>query len=336
MRRDDGADNPSGGRITVAGVLRLTKLTDVPADLGETVVTIGNFDGVHRGHQALLSAVCELATERQARSVAVTFDPHPLQVLRPDHAPRLISPKATRLERLAQTGLDVVLVLGFTNELAAMSPEEFVREVFVDTLHASAVVVGRDTRFGARNAGDVGTLRELGESYGFEVRVVADVGEDHRLSSTQVREALAGGDVDTADDILGRPHEVRGEVVRGLQRGRELGFPTANLRTDRDCQGFVPADGVYAGWLVREQLAEDDPEYRMPAAISVGTNPTFDDVPERTVEAYVLDRDDLDLYGETVRILFVERLRGNTKFDSIEALITQMTRDVDAARDLLR
>ncbi|WP_265447406.1 bifunctional riboflavin kinase/FAD synthetase [Flexivirga meconopsidis] len=315
-------------------MLRATKLTDLPADFGESVVTIGNFDGVHRGHAALLASVVELARERDARSVAVTFEPHPLKVLFPDRAPTLISSSAERLELLDATGLDAVLVLPFTKELAALTPEEFVREFFVDGLRADAVVVGRDTRFGVNNSGDVDTLRELGAKFGFDVRVLADVGEGHRLSSTEVRSALTDGDAERAATVLGRPHEVRGEVVLGLQRGRELGFPTANLSPESE--GMVPADGVYAGWLVRESLPTADPEHRMPAAISVGTNPTFDDVPQRTVEAYVLDRDDLDLYGETVRVQFVKRLRGNTKFDSIDALIDQMTRDVDAARDLLR
>ena len=315
-------------------MLRLSKLTEIPADFGETVVTIGNFDGVHRGHAALLRQVVERARERDVRSCAITFDPHPLQVLFPERAPQLIASSASRFDRLAQTGLDAVLVLDFTHELAAMSPEEFIREVFVDGLHAVEAVVGGDTRFGAKNAGDVATLRELGDRYGFGVEVMADVGEGRRISSTDIRSALAEGAVDRAARALGHLHDVRGLVVRGLQRGRELGFPTANL--GRRPEGLVPADGVYVGWLVREGVAADDPEYRMPAAISVGTNPTFDDVPERTVEAYVLDRDDLDLYDEMVRIEFVRRLRGNTKFNSIDALIAQMHRDVDQAREICR
>lgn len=311
-------------------MLRISKLTDIPADFGETVVTIGNFDGVHRGHAALLGQVVDRAKARGVRSCAVTFEPHPLQVLYPERAPEPISSTASRFDRLAATGLDAVLVLEFTLELAAMTPEAFVRDVFVDALHAAEVVVGGDTRFGAKNAGDVTTLRELGERYGFALRVLPDVGEGHRISSTEVRKALAEGAVDVAARLLGHQHEVRGIVVRGLQRGRELGFPTANV--GHPPEGLVPADGVYVGWLVRESRSADDPEHRMPAAISVGTNPTFDDVPERTVEAYVLDRDDLDLYDETVRVEFVQRLRGNTRFDSIEALIEQMSRDVDQAR----
>lgn len=313
-------------------MLRLSKLTEIPTDFGACVVTIGNFDGVHRGHTALLRRVVERARERGVRSCAITFDPHPLQVLVPERAPQLIASSASRFDRLAQTGLDAVLVLEFTRELAAMSPEDFVRWVFVDGLHAVEAVVGGDTRFGAKNAGDVATLRELGERYGFGVEVMADVGDGGRISSTQIRTALADGAVDIAARALGHPHDVRGMVVRGLRRGRELGFPTANLGPRPE--GLVPSDGVYVGWLVRESVAVGDPEHRMPAAISVGTNPTFDDVPERTVEAYVLDRDDLELYDEVVRIEFVRRLRGNTKFASIDALVEQMHRDVDRARDI--
>ncbi|RNI23053.1 bifunctional riboflavin kinase/FAD synthetase [Flexivirga caeni] len=315
-------------------MLSFSTLTDIPADFGASVVTVGNFDGVHRGHAALLHEVVQRATARGIRSCAVTFEPHPLQVLHPDRAPELIASTTSRYERLAATGLDAVLVLEFTAELAAMTPEEFVRDVFVDGLHAAEVVVGRDTRFGVKNSGDVDTLRQLGQQFGFAVDVLPDVGEDHRISSTDVRRALADGAVDVAARALGHVHDVRGVVVRGLQRGRELGFPTANLGPKPE--GLVPADGVYVGWLVREDTARDDAEHRMPAAISVGTNPTFDDVPERTVEAYVLDRDDLDLYDETVRIEFVRRLRGNTKFDSIDALITQMRRDVAQAREICR
>ncbi|GAB3496265.1 bifunctional riboflavin kinase/FMN adenylyltransferase [Flexivirga lutea] len=315
-------------------MLRVSQLTEIPADFGECVVTIGNFDGVHRGHAALLGRVVQRARARGVRSCAVTFDPHPLQVLHPERAPELIASSATRLQRLAAAGLDAVLVLDFTRELAAMTPEEFVHDVFVDGLHIVEAVVGGDTRFGAKNAGDVQTLRRLGHKYGFTVEVLADVGEGHRISSTDIRRALGAGEVDVAGRLLGHLHDVRGVVVRGLQRGRELGFPTANLGGKPE--GLVPADGVYVGWLVRESVPVDDPEHRMPAAISVGTNPTFDDVPERTVEAYVLDRDDLDLYDETVRVEFVRRLRGNTKFGSVEALVAQMHRDVDQAREICR
>ena len=262
----------------------------------------------------------------------MTFEPHPLAVLAPDKAPEMLTGMKDRLFLLEQLGLDAVVVMPFTRELAAQTPREFVEATFVDALHARCVVVGKDTRFGVKNSGDITTLSELGGEFGFDVIALDDVGPGVRWSSSQVRELIAGGKVDEAAEVLGRNHCVVGEVVKGFQRGRELGFPTANLA--RDAEGVVPADGVYAGWLVRRSLAQDDPEYRLPAAISVGTNPTFD-IPERTVEAYVLDRTDLDLYGEIVAVEFVQHLRGNVKFDSIEALIEQMTRDVEAARDLL-
>nr|WP_218884014.1 bifunctional riboflavin kinase/FAD synthetase [Allobranchiibius huperziae] len=308
--------------------MRLTETADLPSGFGPSVVTIGNFDGVHLGHRTLLAAVVQRARREGLASVAVTFEPHPLAVLHPDHAPVLVSSLKDRLATMEQIGLDAVLVMPFTLELAAMSPRDFVREVFVDGLRAHAVVVGRDTRFGARNEGDVDTLRELGAEFGFEVQVQEDVGEGGRYSSTEVRSDLVAGDVAAASRILGRPHAVTGMVVRGAQRGRELGYPTANLA--QDATGFVPADGVYAGWLVRIQHGGE----RLPAAISVGTNPTFDGT-QRTVEAYVLDRTDLDLYDEVVAVEFTDRLRSNVRFDSIEPLIEQMGHDVDRARALL-
>lgn len=313
-------------------MLRLTDLSQVPADLGPTVVTLGNFDGVHRGHASVLRSVVEQARARDAKAVAVTFDPHPLEVLHPDRAPAQITALDDRVALLEQTGVDVVLVLRFDRALAAQTPEQFVKECFVDGLRARAVIVGKDTRFGVNNSGDIDTLRALGDKYAFEVLTLDDVGPGVRWSSTQVRNLLAEGRVEEVTEILGRRHRVRGVVVRGLQRGRELGFPTANLA--QDARGLVPDDGVYAGWLVRHDLAHDDPEHRMPAAVSVGTNPTFDNV-ERTVEAYVLDRTDLDLYDEHVSVEFVRRLRGNDRFDSIEALIEQIGRDVDQTREIL-
>lgn len=313
-------------------MLRLTELSDVPADFGPTVVTLGNFDGVHRGHDAVLDRVISEAKSRGAKAVAVTFDPHPVAVLFPERAPAMLSGLSDRLDLLEQRGLDAVLVMNFTHELAQQTPREFVEKTFVDALGATCVVVGQDSRFGVRNSGDVNTLRELGGEFGFDVIALSDVGPGMRWSSSQVRGLLAEGKVDEAADVLGRLHCVVGEVVKGFQRGRELGFPTANLAQDAD--GVVPADGVYAGWLVRRSLPLDDSERRLPAAISVGTNPTFD-IPTRTVEAYVLDRTDLDLYGEIVAVEFAQHLRGNVKFDSIDSLIDQIKADVDQTRKLL-
>lgn len=321
-------------------VLRWNDLDDVPAGFGPSAVTIGNFDGVHRGHVAVLRSVVEHARSAGLLAVAITFDPHPLAVLHPDRAPEPLSTIEHRLDLMAAAGLDAVLVMPFTHELARWSPERFVREALVETLGAKEVVVGGDTRFGYRNAGDVGTLRELGEQLGFAVRVLADLGRpggqeggDRRWSSTWVRELIAEGDVATAAEVLGRPHRITGTVVHGDHRGRELGYPTANL--EPDAVGAVPADGVYAGRLVRAG-ADGRPGAgpRLPAAISVGTNPTFDGR-QRRVEAYVLDRDDLDLYGEVVAVEFVERLRPTLRFDGIDPLVRQMGLDVARCREVL-
>lgn len=315
---------------------RWSAAAQIPEDFGPSVVTLGNFDGVHRGHRAVLARVVDAAADLDLRSAAVTFDPHPVAVLRPDTAPGLLTSPAHRLDLLASTGLDAVLVMEFTRELATWTPEEFVSRIFVDRLQARLVVVGADTRFGVRNSGDTDTLRDLGAAYGFDVEVVHDVGHADngraRWSSTQVRGLLIEGDVALAAEVLGRPHAVSGVVVHGHHRGRDLGYPTANLA--QDSEGFVPADGVYAGWLVRPGRAYDDPERRLPAAISVGTNPTFDGV-ERTVEAYVLGRDDLDLYDEWVVVEFVDHVRPMLRFDSIDALIAQMADDVESCRAIL-
>jgi riboflavin kinase/FMN adenylyltransferase len=316
----------------VSTVLRWTDLSQIPQGFGPSVVTLGNFDGVHRGHRAVLSAVVEQARARDAHAVAVTFDPHPVAVLHPEKAPQTITPLPLRLELLAATGLDGVLVMEFTRGLAAWTPEHFVEEVFVRALGASAVVVGEDTRFGVRNSGDVSTLRELGGRHGFDVVVLKDLGGDTRWSSSTVRRLVMEGDVSGAAEILGRPHRVSGTVVHGDHRGRELGYPTANL--SQDASGLVPADGVYAGWLLRTDLPEADPDRTMPAAISIGTNPTFDGH-QRRVEAYALDRTDLELYGENVSVELVERLRPTEKFDSVEALLEQMERDVEQCRSVL-
>jgi riboflavin kinase / FMN adenylyltransferase len=316
-------------------VERWNDLKDVPADFGPSVVTLGNFDGVHAGHRAVLGQVVTRARAAGSRAVAITFDPHPLQVLHPDRAPALITSLAQRLELMASTGLDAVLVMQFTRELATWSPQEFVDRVMVRTLGAATVVVGRDTRFGHRNSGDVETLRLLGARLGFDVDVVGDLLPDsgeRRWSSSWVRELLAAGEVADAAEVLGRPHRLGGEVVHGDHRGRELGFPTANLGSP--VEGLVPADGVYAGWMLRRDLRQDDADRVLPAAVSIGTNPTFDGA-SRRVEAYVLDRTDLDLYGEQVALELVEHLRPTERFDSAEALVTQMRADVESCRSLL-
>jgi riboflavin kinase / FMN adenylyltransferase len=307
-------------------------LADVPADLGRTAVTIGNYDGVHRGHRHVLAQAREVAVRLGEGSalpvVAVTFDPHPFAVLRPEHAPVLLTTIDRRAALLAEAGADDVLVMPFSRDVAGWSPEEFVDRVLVDTLHAAAVVVGANFRFGKRASGDVATLTRLGAERDFEAVGVELEGGPQAWSSTYVRTCLAAGDVEGATEALGRPFSVRGVVVEGDHRGRELGYPTANVPT-RDTA--APLDGVYAGWLRRPDEPEGEP---MPAAISVGTNPTFDGT-ERRVESYVLDRDDLELYGVEVDVSFVQRLRGMERFDSVDDLVAAMAKDVERAHEAL-
>ncbi len=302
----------------------------VPDDLGRTVVTVGNFDGVHLGHQHVIRRACEVADEiGVAHVVAVTFDPHPIAVLRPEHAPPTLTTTEARVPLLEAAGVDDVLVVPFSRDIAAWSPERFVDEILVDALHAKAVVVGANFRFGCRAAGDVPLLRELGEHRDFVTEGIALDGGPQVWSSTYIRNCLSAGDVEGATEALGRPYAVRGEVVRGDRRGKDLGYPTANVPTSG--MQAAPADGVYAGWL-RRLDGGDEP---LPAAISVGTNPTFEGDRERRVEAYVLDRDDLELYGVPVEVSFVARLRGMLRFHSVDELVATMAEDVRRAREVL-
>jgi riboflavin kinase/FMN adenylyltransferase len=304
-------------------------LQDVPDGWGRSVVTIGVFDGVHRGHQRVVGRAAEAAVQLALPVVVITFDPHPDEVVRPGSHPPFLCTARRRAELLAGLGVDAVCLLPFTREFSRLGPDEFVRTVLVDRLHAARVVVGEDFRFGHRATGDVALLAELGEKYDFAAEGVPLLADDGvRISSSEIRERLAAGEVAGAARDLGRPHRVEGVVVRGQQRGRSLGFPTANLETLPHTA--IPADGIYAGWLTSLD-ARGAGQERWPAAISVGTNPTFDGQ-ERTVEAYALDRDDLDLYGTHVAVDFAARLRGMVKFDSVADLVGQMHRDVDAAR----
>jgi len=306
---------------------------EVPPDLGRTVVTVGNFDGVHRGHQHVVRRAREVARDLGGLPVvAVTFDPHPIAVLRPEHAPPTLTLE-TRATLLAEAGVDDMLVVPFTREVASWSPERFVVEVLVDALHASAVVVGANFRFGAKAAGDVALLTDLGGTHDFTTEGIALDGGPQVWSSTYVRNCLAAGDVEGAAEALGHPFTVRGEVVKGDQRGRELGYPTANVPTTG--MHAAPADGVYAGWLRRLDTTSEPDGAPMPAAISVGTNPTFDGERDRRVESYVLDRDDLELYGVPVEVSFVARIRGMLRFDSIEELVATMHDDVARTRTVL-
>jgi riboflavin kinase / FMN adenylyltransferase len=314
-------------------VYRWYGLDDVPAGWGRCVVTIGEFDGVHRGHQRIVERAAQAGKERGLPVVVITFDPHPDEVIRPGSHPPLLCSARRRAELLAGLGADAVLVLPFTLEFSRLDPGEFVRTVLADRLHAAMVAVGEDFRFGHKAAGDVPLLAKLGEKYEFTTEGIPLLGADGaRISSTSIRDMLAAGDVAAAAKALGRPHRVEGVVVRGHQRGRALGFPTANLETPPHTA--IPADGIYAGWLASLDEAGRDVE-RWPAAISIGSNPTFGEG-ERTVEAYALDRTDLDLYGMHAAIDFTARLRGTLRFDSVDALVEQMRRDVDQARELTR
>ena len=302
-------------------------LAGVPAGFGPSAVTIGKFDGVHQGHRAVIGRLRDIAEAEGLKAAVVTFDRNPLALLAPDKCPDALVSVRQKLELLATTGIDATLMLPFDRALASVPATEFVERVLVDTLAAKAVLVGRDFRYGARGAGDVDLLIDLGATFGFTVEVIDDVTPEggRRVSSTWVRELLAAGDVRHATELLGHTPTVSGIVVHGAARGRELGFPTANLTPESE--GLIPADGVYAGWLT-------DAGTRYPAAISVGDNPTFEGVAKKQVEAYVLDRE-LDLYDHVVDIEFVERIRGMVAFTNIPDLIDTIRSDVDRSREIL-
>jgi riboflavin kinase/FMN adenylyltransferase len=288
-------------------------------------MTIGVFDGVHRGHQAIIGHAVKRAKDLGVQSVVVTFDPHPSEVVHPGSHPAILTESARKAELIEALGVDVLCVVPFTADFSRLSAEAFVHDVLVEHLHAALVVVGENFRFGHRAAGNVALLERLGRTFGFAVEGAPLVATDHTVfSSTYIRACVDAGDVSSAALALGRPHRVEGVVVRGDQRGRELGFPTANLLCAQ--HAAVPADGVYAGWLVRRG------ERRM-AAISIGTNPTFSGR-ERRVEAYALDFDG-DLYGERVALDFVAHLREMRRYEGVEPLVKQIDEDVAQTRELL-
>jgi riboflavin kinase / FMN adenylyltransferase len=306
-------------------------IEEVDPGLRGTVVTVGNFDGVHLGHRHVLAQARAAAQARGGLPVVVvTFDPHPMKVIRPDLAPLALTSGERRGELLASAGADAMLVLPFTEALAQWSPERFVETVLVNALHAKAVVVGENFRFGHRAAGDLSSLTALGERFGFTVEGLALDGDGRPWSSTYVRERLREGDVASVAVALGRLFSVEGVVVEGAHRGRQLGYPTANVPTPAGVA--VPADGVYAGWLRRLDGATGA---SMPAAISVGVAEMFAET-AHLVESYVLGRDDLELYGVPVEVSFVARLRGMVKFDTVEALVDQMADDVSRAAAILQ
>jgi riboflavin kinase / FMN adenylyltransferase len=308
-----------------------TSLAELPDDFGPSAVTIGKFDGMHAGHRAVTGQLNALARERGIQSVALTFDRNPLSVLRPEACPAALVSNEQKLELLEQAGVDATLMVTFDLEFAALTPEEFTRTVLVDGLHAAVVLVGPDFRFGSKGAGSVVELKDFGARFGFDV-VMLDAftgehasSEQRKVSSTWVREALSTGDVSTAATLLGRLPSIRAEVVHGLQRGRELGYPTANLSPR--VEGFIPADGVYAAWLVVEGQ-------RYGAAVSIGNNPTFEGVPDKQVEAHAFDQS-FDLYGRTVEVEFVEYIRGMQKFSGADELARQMASDEQQIRAIL-
>jgi riboflavin kinase/FMN adenylyltransferase len=311
-------------------VERWRGLEHLPGNWGRCVATIGVFDGVHRGHQGLIRRAVELAGQRGVPSVVVTFDPHPSEVVRPGSHPAQLTTLRRKAELVEELGVDVFCVLPFTHELSKVPADEFVHEILVDRLHASAVVVGENFRFGNRAQGDVELLTKLGSRFGFVTegaKLLTEEGNGEiTFSSTYIRACVDAGDVVAAEAALGRPHRLEGIVVRGDGRGHELGFPTANLSTPR--YTAVPADGVYACRFIL--LASGR---ALKAAVSVGTNPTFSGR-ERRVEAFVLDVDE-DFYGQRVGLDFIARLRDMERFDSVQGLIDQMHADVAKAREEL-
>lgn len=313
---------------------------EIPSDWGRCVLTIGVFDGIHRGHAELIARAVKSGRARGVPTVLMTFDPHPMEVVFPGSHPAQLTTLTRRAELAEELGIDVFLVIPFTPDFMKLTPERYVRELLVERLHVLDVVVGENFTFGKKAAGNVETLRKAGERLGFAVESVSLVAEHQQsepvtFSSTYIRACVDAGDVVAAADALGRPHRVEGVVVRGDGRGRGLGYPTANIAPPM--HSAIPADGVYAAWFTvlghgpaSGSLVSGQ---RYQAAVSVGTNPTFSGR-TRTVEAFVLDAD-ADLYGQHVALDFVARLRGQVTFDSVDDLTEAIGRDVDKARRIL-
>ena len=313
---------------------------DIPSDWGRCVLTIGVFDGVHRGHAELIARAVESARARGVPTVLMTFDPHPMEVVFPGSHPAQLTTLARRAELVEELGVDVFLVMPFTADFMKLTPERYIHELLVERLHVVDVVVGENFTFGRKAAGNVDTLRKAGERFGFAVQAVSLVAEQHQretvtFSSTYIRSCVDAGDMAAATEALGRPHRVEGVVVRGDGRGRGLGYPTANIAPPM--HSAIPADGVYAAWFTvlghGPGTGTVVPGERYQSAVSVGTNPTFSGR-TRTVEAFVMDTE-ADLYGQHVAVDFVARLRGQEKFSSVEDLVAAMGRDTDKARGVL-
>ncbi|MGK0716351.1 bifunctional riboflavin kinase/FAD synthetase [Leucobacter sp. W1153] len=290
-------------------------------------VAIGKFDGVHRGHRALLARTAEAASQRGLDPLVFTFANNPLSFLRPELCPAPIMSRAQRLDALGAAGVSACVMVPFDAALSAVSAEDFVAEILVRRLNVKHLCVGPDFRFGHRGVGDVSLLARMGEQWGFTVEVIDEVEDEQvgRVSSSRVREAILAGDVARASRMMGRPVTVRGEVVHGDARGRVLGFPTANL--GGEVEGLLPIDGVFAGWALVDGA-------RHPAAVSVGVNMTFDPEGSPRVEAFLLDFSG-DLYGKKIEVQFIERLRGMVAYSGVEALVAQIEEDVRATREIL-
>ena len=307
-------------------MLQINSLDALPKDFGDSAVTIGKFDAIHLGHRFLLNDLVESAEEHSLSAVVVTFDRHPLNTLQPGSAPGAIVGAHQKNFHIAESGVDALVTLEFDDALAKLSAEEFVRSILVEKLHAKYVVVGNGFKFGANGEGDCTLMAQLGAKFGFVFKELPAFEIDGEVvSATAVRDALDKGDIATAEKLLGRPHVTTGKVEHGLKIGRTIGFPTANIA--RDCEGYLPLDGVYAGWMYVDGQ-------RLPTAISIGINETFQAVP-RLAEAFVLDRNDLDLYDKVVSLEYVQFIRKAAKFNGVEDLVEEINRDIEKIRGAL-
>lgn len=306
-------------------MLSLSSLEEA-RNLGPTAVTIGKFDGIHLGHQALIAELVATSAQHAVTSVLVTFDRHPDALLNPTKLKWPLIGPGQKEQLVSAAGVEVMVTLTFDEKLAKQSAEDFIQETLVDVLGAKLVIVGEDFRFGAGGAGDVSMLHDLGQQLGFEVRVIPSATEvGVKVSTSAIRDLLDAGDVVKAAKLLGRVHTNVGVIEHGLKIGRTIGFPTANM--SREAEGYLPLDGVYAGWLIADGV-------RYPAAHSVGINETFQAVP-RLVESHVLDRKDLDLYDKVVTLEYIDFIRPSAKFDGVESLIQEINRDLDKIRNIL-
>jgi len=305
----------------------MERISVLPSHVEGAAVTVGTFDGVHRGHLDVIARLNARAKEKGLRSVAVTFDPHPLEVVNPAAAPPLLTVGDEKIEVLAESGLDYLVIVDFTPQVAALSAERFVDEVLCARFRMHDLLIGHDHGFGRARAGNATVLRELGVSRGFTVDVIDAINDasGRAVSSTAIRRAVAGGALNQAAAMLGRPYSVSGRVVRGEQRGRALGYPTLNVDPPSS-RKLLPPDGVYVGRV-------QTPRGEFGSMLSIGPRPTFDD-PRRTIEAYLFDAEG-DFYDMYVRIDLLERLRDIEKFDSPAALVAKIREDELAARGVL-